>query len=251
VEWRDDGFVIAQRRHGESAAVVTLLTREHGRHAGLVRGGAGPRHRALLQPGNLVGAVWHARLADHLGWYTLEPQAAVAAVLLDDAGRLAALAAACALAESCLPERHPYPALFAGFADLAAALDGDGPWAATYVHWEMRLLDELGFGLDLGACVVSGAREGLRYVSPRSGRAVAEEAAGPWRDRLLPLPAFLVEDAAPEAADVLAGLRLTGMFLARHVLAPHGRSMPPGRDRLVDLLSMASAASAGVSRGHP
>jgi DNA repair protein RecO (recombination protein O) len=245
MEWRDDGIVLAARRHGESAAVVSLLTAAHGRHAGLVRGGAGKAGRAVLQPGNLVSCAWKARLEDHLGLYTCELIDANAAALLADAGRLAALTAACAVLEATLAEREPQAPIYDATLALLAALrlpDGQDeapPWPETYVRWELVVLADLGFGLDLTACAVTGAEEGLCWVSPRTGRAVSAEAGRPYAGKLLPLPGFLgatAGDGAAAAGDLADGLRLTGYFLDRHVLRPRGQSLPAARQRLSEWL---------------
>ncbi|MPY71463.1 MAG: DNA repair protein RecO [Alphaproteobacteria bacterium] len=238
MEWIDDGFVLGARKHGESAVIVTLLTREHGRHAGLVRGGAGARARGVWQPGNLLRVTWRARLAEHLGNFTAELLRSHAAGLLDERLPLLALSSATALVEAALPEREPHPALFEGLAGLLAALPHPG-WAAAYVRWELALLTELGFGLDLGSCAATGAAEGLTYVSPRSGRAVSAAAGEAWRDRLLPLPGFLTQGPSQEttANTIADGLRLTGYFLARHALGPDARALPPARARLADALA--------------
>ena len=247
MDWSDDGIVLASRRHGESSAVVQLLTREHGRHAGLARGGAASRGRGVYQPGNLVAARWRARLPEHLGSYTCELAHAYAAALLDDPLRLAALASACAVAEATLPERHPYPALYAAFIALLDGLAGEPQWAAVYARWELGLLDELGFGLDLSHCASTGATEDLIYVSPKSGRAVSREAGEPYRDKLLPLPGFLAGNGATKAPDIAAALRLTGHFLERHVFAPHDKAAPPARGRFVDRFARAPTISGGIS----
>lgn len=236
MEWSDDAVVLSARRHGETSAVAMLLTAGHGRHAGLVRGAASPRMRGFLQCGTLVTARWSARLADHLGRFDLEPHRTSAAALFDDAGRLAGLASAAAVAERSLPERQHYPGVYDGFLALIEALAvpelGDA-WLAVYVRWELNLLRALGFGLDLSRCAVSGRRTDLAYVSPRTGRAVSLEAGEPWADRLLPLPGFLLEGGDVDRDALVAGLGLTGHFLARHVFGPAGQPPPPARDRLV------------------
>lgn len=243
MEWQDDGIVLMARPHGENDAILSLLTCGHGRAAGLLRGGQGRRWRGLLQPGNRVRARWRARLAEHLGSYTCELDRAEAGGLLDEPSRLAALMAACALVEVALPERAPHPRLFDAFRRLLDALPGDD-WAAHYVRWEIELLAELGFGLDLTCCATTGRTEGLAFVSPRTGRAVSTDGAGIWRDRLLALPAFLVEQgSAPPPADVLAGLELTGHFLLREVFEPIGQSIPPARTRLIDRLRQSATTS--------
>jgi DNA repair protein RecO (recombination protein O) len=243
MEWRDTGFVLSARRHGESALIVELLTAEHGRHAGLVRGGQSPRRRAVLQPGNLVAAGWRGRLAQHLGTLDCELIEVHAARFLDDPDRLAALGAATALLLTALPEREPQTDLFASLAGLLAALDS-GEWGRAYVAWECDLLAGLGFGLDLASCAATGVREDLAYVSPRSGRAVSRTAGLPYHDKLLPMPVFLWRDAPAGPADIVAGLALTRYFLLHHVLAPHGGKLPEARERLAE--RMRRNASAGI-----
>ncbi len=247
MQWSDDGFVISTRKHGESAAIVTLLTREHGRHAGLVRGGAGRRQRGTLQIGNLVRANWRARLAEHLGSLTCELTGAHAAGLMDMKMPLFALGAATGLLEMSLPERAPHPEVFEQFAGLIEALAEPG-WEARYVRWEVDLLADLGFGLDFSECAATGSNDGLAYVSPRTGRAVSAAAGEPYRDRLLTLPAFLLNnEIAANATQFLDGLTLTGHFFATHVFAPDGRKLPAARIRLVDGIAASSIISS-VSR---
>ena len=234
MNWSDEGIVLSARKHGEHALVVQLLTHRHGRHAGLVRGGTGRRARGIYQPGNGVKAEWRARLAEHLGSYTCELVAAPTAALLDDPLRLSALAAACAVAESALPEREAHSQLYIRLLDFLVAL-GDDDWMAAYVEWELLLLADLGYGLDLSACAATGRQDDLIYVSPKSGRAVSREAGEPYRERLLPLPGFLAGGGeAPEAADIAAGLALTGHFLESQVYALLDRPNPAARTRFVD-----------------
>ncbi len=233
MDWSDDAFVLSARRYGEGAVVAHVLSRGHGRHAGLVRGGAGKGLRGVLQPGNLVAVRWRARLEEQLGVMTAELAAAHSAQAMGDAGRLAALSSACAMVELTLPEREPHPAVFDAFSALAADLR-TGAWPASYVRWELVLLAELGYGLDLGACAVTGAAADLRWVSPKTGRAVSAVAGAPYADKLLDLPGFLLAGGPGDAAQVAQGLALTGHFLDRRVLAPHGRRLPPARTRLVD-----------------
>jgi DNA repair protein RecO (recombination protein O) len=237
MDWQDHGIVIAERRHGESGAIVTLLTAEHGRHAGRVRSAQGPRTRGVFVPGNLVLASWRARLDEHLGTYTAELVTPFAARVLEDPGRLACLASACALTDLALPEREPHPNAFAALHDLMdRALEDD--WAAAYVRWELGLLAELGFGLDLRCCAVTGTTEELGFVSPRTGRAVSTAAAEPWRARLLALPRFLIEPAVvPTPGELRIGLALTGHFLVGHLFAPHNRAEPGARIRLLERIT--------------
>jgi DNA repair protein RecO (recombination protein O) len=260
MQWSDTAFVLGSRRHGENALIVELLTRERGRHAGLVRGGQSPRRRALLQPGNKVAASWRGRLAEHLGTLDCELIEPHAARFLDDPDRLAALDAAVALLIAALPEREPHPGLYLSFADLLAALaptfpspasgggEGRGSaaapdsrdisrdiWMQAYVGWECELLASVGFGLDLARCAVTGTNQDLAYVSPRTGRAVTREAGAPYKDKLLPLPGFLWRPNEPAvAADIVAGLVLTRHFLLHHLLEPQGGRLPEARDRLFE-----------------
>jgi DNA repair protein RecO (recombination protein O) len=243
MEWRDTGFVLAVRRHGESGAILDLLTRERGRHAGLVRGGQSPRLRAVLQPGNEVAAVWRGRLAEHLGTLSCELVRAHAARILDDPDRLAALSAAVALVAAALPEREPQTDVFASFAELIDKLDSGTDWPARYVGWERDLLAALGFGLDLGRCAVTGATADLAYVSPRTGRAVSRAAGLPYHDKLLVLPDFLCREGPAGRGQIALGLALTEHFLIRHVFAPHGRALPAARLRLAERMRRAGGGS--------
>lgn len=233
MDWTEDGIVLAGRRHGESGLVLSLLTRGQGRHAGLVRGGAGRRARALYEPANFLRATWKARLAEQLGHFTCELLAANAARLLDDPARLATVTAACALVEVALPEREPHPEVFDALTRLIQRI-GEGDFATAYVRWELALLGELGFGLDLSECAATGANDDLAYVSPKTGRAVSAAAGEPYRDRLLALPRFLIAPVAADPRDIAAGLRLTGHFLAEHVFAHRPGGAPAARTRLVE-----------------
>jgi DNA repair protein RecO (recombination protein O) len=241
--WRDIGFVLATRRHGENALIVDLLTREHGRHAGLVRGGQSPKVRAMLQSGNEVAAVWRGRLDEHLGTIACEMVRAHAARLLDDPGRLAGLTSAAALVGAALPEREPHGDVFTSFARLIEALDSAVDWPAQYVRWEHDLLSALGFGLDLSRCAVSGATAGLAYVSPRTGRAVSRTSGLPYHDKLLPLPEFLWRNTPADEAQLDLGMTLTGHFLVHHVFAPQGRTLPAARMRLAERMREAAMAA--------
>jgi DNA repair protein RecO (recombination protein O) len=246
MEWSDEGIVLGARRHGESALIVQLLTREHGRHLGLVRSGQGPKLRGVFEIGNRLAATWKARLAEHLGQLSGELLRSYAAALLDDPARLACLSAAAALAESTLPEREPHPRAFASFSALLDSLAADDGWAIRYVEWELTLLAELGFGLDLTRCAATGETENLVYVSPKSGQAVSAKAGAPYRGRLLALPRFLLpggSDAAATPDDVLDALALADHFLERRVFAPHDRKTPAARTRFVEILQRMAKVS--------
>jgi DNA repair protein RecO (recombination protein O) len=246
MDWTDEAFVLAARRHGEGAAVVQLLTKDHGRHAGLVHGGGSASKRAVVEPGNRVQAAWRGRLPEHLGRLTLEVERPYAANLMDDPKRLSALAAACAVAEIALPEREPHPALFHATEALLESLaaTGDDVWPAIFIRWELGLLGELGFGLDLSTCAATGQSDDLVFVSPRTGRAVSREAGMPYEDKLLRLPGFLAPEMeggiSASDSDIRDGLRLTAYFLTRHVFDPLNRPPPAARGRLMDMLESGS-----------
>jgi DNA repair protein RecO (recombination protein O) len=252
MRWSDEGIVLASRRHGERGLIVQMLTREHGRHAGLVRGGQGPRTRPLYQTGNHLTASWSARLPDHLGTLSGELLRGHAARFIDDRLRLGCLAAAAAVSAATLPEREPHPRAYAGLSALLAALDSNTDFAALYVRWELDLLAEIGYGLDLTSCAATGATANLTHVSPKSGHAVSEAAAAPYRQKLLPLPAFLLTPGAapPDADALLDGLKLTGFFLEHRVLEPHNQKLPAARTRYVDLLRRSPSIHGGESRPH-
>ena len=234
IDWRDEGAVLSVRRHGENDAIVEVFTAGHGRHAGLVRGGAGRRLAPVLQPGAQVALVWRARLAEHLGSYTVEPLRSRAAQVMGDRLALAGLNAVTGLLVQVLPEREAHPALYAGTVRLLDLMGQAEVWPLAYLRWEMALLEEMGFGLDLGACALSGATLGLAYVSPRTGRAVAAAAAGVWADRLLPLPGVMIGQGEATGAEIAAALGVTGHFLATRLYAGLGdRPVPAARERLV------------------
>lgn len=245
MEWQAPAVVLDVRPHGESALVVSLLTEDHGRHAGLAKGGASRAQAALWQPGNLVEARWLARLPEQLGALSGELVHAAAALAMEDPLALAVLRAATGVAEGSLPEREPHPRLFRGLVALVATLARSTADAVPdLVRWEAELLADLGYGLDLSRCAVTGVREELAYVSPRSGRAVSVLGAGEWRDRLLPMPAFLLGQGPSGPADWLAGLRLTGHFLARDVFGTQHRPVPAAREILVDRVAALAAPPA-------
>jgi DNA repair protein RecO (recombination protein O) len=223
MQWSDEGIVLAARRHGEANAIVELMTHAHGRHSGLVRGGAGRRHRPVLQPGNRVSAVWKARLEEHLGHFTIEGLEACAAAFLTVPHALYGMTHLVTLCRL-LPERDPHPQIYAVLSHLLEDLTDLRRAAPSLARFELQLLAELGFGLDLARCAVSGADTDLAYVSPKSGRAVSREAGKGWEDKLFLLPRFLVGGGMDNVStqDISAGFALTGFFLMRHVLEPRG-----------------------------
>ena len=234
MEWNAPGVVLAARPYGEGDALATVLAEAQGAHRGLVRGGLSRGNANLWQPGNVVQVRWTARLSDQLGSFTAELVHPGAALAMDDALALAILSSACAVAEAALPEREAHPRVFAGLLRLIMRLSQGEAALADLVRWEAVLLAELGYGMDLSACALTGASNGLAWVSPRSGRAVSAAAAGPWDGRLLPLPGFLVGAGEGDLPAWRDGLRLTGHFLARDAFGLHDRPVPPSRERLVD-----------------
>ena len=239
MDWRDEGLLLAARRHGESAAIVELFTDGHGRHAGVVRGGGSRRWTPILQPGARLSVEWSARLEDHIGHFRVDPIATPLAAVLADRVALAALGSVVALIAAALPERAAHPALYAATRDLLAGLGRDPGWPAAYARWELLLLAELGFGLDLGECAVTGATADLIWVSPRSGRAVSAAAGAPWADRLLALPAFLrAEEAGADPPALAAALKLTGHFLETRLAPTLPReALPAARARAAAALA--------------
>ncbi len=235
IAWDDEGIVLARRRYQETALWVSCFTFEHGRHAGWVPGGAGSAGRALFEPGNRLQLHWQARLADQLGRFRAEPEELLAARLLDDAERLKAMQSALALVETTTAEREAQGTLYAGLLRLLRTLAGGDAWQRTYLRFEVLLLAETGFALALDRCALTGAIEGLAFVSPRTGRAVARGAAPEFEERLLPLPACLVDDGEPDAEDFARGLRLTGHFLERQLYHLIDRAAPAARERLAQL----------------
>lgn len=247
MEWTDEGIVLGVRRHGESSAIVELLTRSHGRHLGMVRGGAGSRMRPLLQPGNSVNVVWRARLDEHLGYYAVEGTRLRAATMFGLPHAVYGVTHLASLVRL-LPERDPHEDIYEM---LESILDdfGDVSGAGVQlVKFELAMLTELGFGLDLSCCAASGAMTDLIYVSPKSGGAVSRQAGEPWRDRLLPLPPFLRESDDGSngwtGQDVEDGFRLTGLFLLRNVLEPRGQGHSDAREGFINAVLRPRASMA-------
>src|ERR1700742_1098426 len=247
MEWTDEGIVLGVRRHGESSAIVELLTREHGRHLGLVRGGASSRMRPLLQPGNSVTAVWRARLDEHLGTYAIEGTRLRAATLLGSSFAAYGVTHLASLARL-LPERDPHQDIYDMVERILGDFDDADTAAAQMVKFELAMLAELGFGLDLESCAATGATTDLIYVSPKSGGAVSRQAGDPWQDRPLRLPPFLREGDGGQNSwsdqDLQDGFRLTGLFLLRHVLEPRGQGHSDAREGFIHAVARHRAKSA-------
>jgi DNA repair protein RecO (recombination protein O) len=242
MDWTDEGIIIGTRRHGETSLIVELMTPGHGRHLGLVRGGRSRTQRPVLQTGNSVHATWRARLDEHLGNYALEPETFRAAKLMETPAGLYGLQALAALVRL-LPERDPHPRIYVALVALVDLLGDPVLAGGLIVRFEIRMLEELGFGLDLERCVATGTNDDLAYVSPKSGRAVSRSAGDPYRDRMLRLPAFLLAapGARPADDELVAAFRLTGFFLARHVYEPRGLPPPEARERFVALIGRQGA----------
>ena len=237
MDWSENAIVLSTRPHGETSAIAEVFARGQGRHLGLVKGGRSKKLRPVLQTGNLIGALWRARLADQLGFFVVELAEPIAARVLDDRLALAGIGTLTGLARL-LPERDPHPMLYDLGLLMLRHLGEAELWPQLLARWELQLLGELGFGLDLEMCAATGATQDLIYVSPKSGRAVSAEAGAPYKDRLLALPPFLRSRTSAEASarDILDALTLTGFFLHRHVLEPRALRFPEGRDQLLQAL---------------
>lgn len=234
MEWSDDAIVLGIRPFGEHSAILEALTRNHGRHLGLVRAAPSKSAKGMLEPGNVLSVQWRARIDQQLGSFSIELASARAAKFFDDGLKLSGLSAACAICSFTMPEREVHTRVFEAFDGLLQmmALESSPDWVRSYVRFELVLLEDLGFGLDFSKCAVTGAVDGLRFVSPKTGRAVTKAGAGDYESRLLPLPGFLLSnDCAAELTDLSDGLALTEFFLGRVVLEPQGGVVPPSRHR--------------------
>lgn len=234
MEWRGEAILLSVRRHGESSAIIEVFTEEKGRHTGVVRGGTSRKIAPILQPGAQLDVYWRARLEDHIGAFTVEPVRSRAALVMDNRLALSGLNAVTALLSFCLPEREPHPALYRRSGQLLDLLGQDNLWPLAYLQWEAALLNEMGYGLDLDACAVTGATDDLCYVSPKSGRAVSRQGAGDWVERLLPLPPALLGQGQGGNKEIADGLETTGYFLANRMAPDLGsRPLPDARARFV------------------
>ncbi|MEP3244825.1 MAG: DNA repair protein RecO [Sneathiella sp.] len=254
MHWIDDGLILSIRKYGENSVILHALTRERGRYAGMVRGGTGKRLRGILQPGNEVGLNWRSRLSDQLGTYSIEAKNSSGTLLFENPLSLAASSAALALLDKVLPEREPHPALYDATVLLMSNLGHDPEvWGPLFVRWELGLLTELGYGLDLSECAATGATDDLVYVSPKSARAVSAEAGLPYRDRMLPLPAFLADGGVSGALEkplleqIDEGFKLTGFFIRKNLLPNYGEESLPARERFLNALHRKNGASGSRS----
>ena len=252
MEWQDQGLILGVRKHGETSTIVELMTEQHGRHLGLVRGGRSKRMRPVLQPGNSVIANWHARLETHLGTYSLEPERLRAADLMASQSAIYAILTLSAHLRL-LPEREPHVGLFRAASVLVENLEHPDVAASLLVRFELAILEELGFGLDLGRCASTGTTAGLTYVSPKSGRAVSYEAGAPWRDKMLKLPKFLNQyevewGRVPEIAELIRGFTLCSFFFERHIYQPRAIRPPDERAGFIKLLKNMEGSPDGFNK---
>ncbi|WP_417461058.1 DNA repair protein RecO [Kordiimonas sp.] len=242
MEWQDEGIVLSVSRHGEADAVLEVMTRDHGRARGFIKGGLGRRNKANLQVGNRLSLKWYARLEANLGRFTVELIHSPLGQMMGEGSRISALSAITAVVASTLPEREAHVSVFEALEALIALLEHDGgsppQWGGALARMEMGILSELGYGLDLSQCAGTGVRENLVYVSPKTGRAVSLEAGGPYKEKLLPLAPFLTSGKLSDATaeEAASGLALTGYFLERTVWAVAGTGQPPARDRFLSTL---------------
>jgi DNA repair protein RecO (recombination protein O) len=235
MEWRDEGILLSTRRHGETSAIIEVFTSAHGRHAGVVRGGTSRKIAPVLQPGAQLDVTWRARLEEHIGSFTVEPLRSRAAAAMGDRLALAGLNAVTALLAFALPEREAHAVLFTQTERLLDLLGQGELWPLAYLRWEVLLLEELGYRLDLGACAVTGTTEDLIYVSPKSGRAVSRDAAGDWADRMLPLPDVLRGIGPAPDKEIAESFVTTGYFLKAHLAQDLGtKPLPEARARFVE-----------------
>ena len=248
IEWRDEGVLLTVRKHGEAAVIVEVFTEHHGKHAGVVRGGAGRKQAPMLQPGGQFEVVWKARLEEHMGAFTVEPLRSRAAQVMADPLALAGLTSVVGLLSFALPEREVHEALYSASINLLDLICITEAWPLAYLHWEMQLLEDLGFGLDLSCCAVSGTTDDLAYVSPKSGRAVAAHHAGRWKTQLLPLVPCMIGQSVADNGEIASGLRTTGHFLEKWLAPSLGdRGLPLARQRLVERLFRTARLEQGPS----
>ena len=237
MDWQSEGYIVSTRKHGESSAIIDVLTPDYGRHAGLVRGGSSRRLRPIIEIGNKVQVQWRARLSEHLGNFVVEPIELHAATLMHDRTSLVGLNAVCAMAKTVLPERQAFPQVYAAFDVLMQNFQDVDIWPALYVRWEMGVLAALGYGLDLSTCAATGGNDNLTHVSPRTGRAVCASAAEPYLDKLLPLPPFMRGERTLSSEDIVDGLRLTGYFLETRVQWGINQTLPEARAVMVEYIN--------------
>lgn len=238
MHWTDQAIVLSAKKYGESSAIVTLLTAEHGIFKGLVRGISGKKQRGIYQTGNLIEAIWRGRLSEHLGNFTAELESANAAMLLSSSSKLSALLSISSILESVLPEREPHMDVFEHLVDFIEHLTEDKNWPLYYVAMEFKLLNLLGFGIDVSSCAATGAVEDLIYISPKSGRAVSRTAGDPYRDRLFAMPKFLTNgyNSDIKMHEIINAMNICSYFLEKYRFKPHNASLPDARLRFAEIM---------------
>lgn len=235
MEWRDTGILLSVKRHGETSAILDVFTKDHGRHAGVLRGASSRKIAAALQPGSDLDVSWRARLEDHIGSYTIEPVKTRAGIAMANRLTLAGLNSVMAILAFALPERESQLRLYSDTVLLLDLLDHADVWPLAYLKWELALLEELGFGLDLSECAATGRNDELIYVSPKSGRAVSRHGAGEWADRMLPLPPVLAGKGHAPDDEILLALKTTGHFLENKLAPALGsKPLPSARAAFID-----------------
>ncbi|MCI5049976.1 MAG: DNA repair protein RecO [Rickettsiales bacterium] len=237
MQWNDTALILSISKFSEHDAVVRVLSREHGLYSGIAKRGLGKSKRGIYQPGNLVHAEWKARLEQHMGSFDCELAKPFAALLMKHPHKLAGLNAACSMIPLAMEERDPHAQLYDAFMHVISQMIGGDEWISDYIRFEMTLLREAGYGLDLSRCVATGAQEDLVYVSPKSGCAVSEAAGRPYHERMLKLPRFLREEVKPVEDEIHEAFRLTSHFLSSWLLEPLGKRMPQARERLLQVVS--------------
>ncbi len=235
--WVDQGVILSIRPHGENGGIISLLTQNHGRYSGYVYGAKSSKMRGILEIGNVVRAEWQSKDFEGLGKYDIELDSNNIVNIMDNPKKLLTLQSLCTLVDKTLPEREEHVNIYNSVIAMLDSFNND-MWEAVYVYWEIGLLKELGFGLDLDKCAVTGTTEKLSHISPKTGRAVCEIEAEPYKDKLLELPKFLnpnIENL--EEIDIFAGLRLTGYFLQSRIFDNYNKLLPDVRLRLLNKYS--------------
>ena len=243
MQWTDEAVILGVRRHGENSVIAEVMTRERGRHLGLIRSGRSRTMQPVLQPGNKVEVTWRARLDEHLGEFRVEPLHLRAAHLMETATAVYGVQAMAALLRL-LPERDPHPHLFETLNVILDHVSDPTDGGELFVRFELAVLDDLGYGLDLTECAATGTKDNLTFVSPKTGRAVSYEAGLPWADKMLALPEFLASETQKAATleSLEQAFKLTGFFLQRLIYEPRGLDIPDARHGYVQSALKAMAA---------
>lgn len=238
MEWSAEGILLSVSDLGESSTIIEVFTREYGLYKGVVRGGKSKKIGPILQPGAQLNVTWRARLENHLGIFSPDLIQSRFSLVLNQRDRLAGLNAICSILRFALPERDPHYKLYDRTINLLNFLTNSSDWPLFYLRWELMLLEDMGFGLDLTKCAVTNRTEDLAYISPKSGRAVSKVAAGIWADKLLPFPECLQVDSLNTMTDLSIGFEVTGYFLNNWMVPQmNGKPLPKARARLIGALN--------------